>query len=486
MLQALEQQGYTQPFAIQESSIPLSLAGNDLIAQAPTGSGKTLGFGIPTIEHIYAENQSHPAPQVRALIIVPTRELCAQIYTELSALTSDITAITAQQGSSVPIGLAAVYGGIPMAKQLPDLHKAHLVIGTPGRILDLIHEKQLDLSHISTLVLDEADEMLDLGFLPDIKNILGHIPAQKQTMLFSATMPDEIIKLSHEILQRPTHIHVPREDNEIIASTTTQYVYRTHNLDKDELLTKVLYTPNRGNTIIFSRTKRTAAKLADFLNHRGFAVSAIHGDLVQTVREQQLQQFKNGKTTILVATDVAARGLDIDDITHVINYQCPDDVNTFIHRIGRTSRAGKSGTAITFIEWEELDKWKDINSALNLSFHDPVETYSSSEHVHEDLNIPRDNAELQEKMYSPSASPGTKKTTRSGGSARSHHRSSSAGNTTPRKRHRARRIRVSDESPTSVNKEEKTLASSAEKATTRRPARKRQRTISVDTSSKAH
>src|SRR6476660_5555807 len=232
--------------------------------------------------------------------------------------------------------------------------------------------------------------MLDLGFLPDMERVLAMVPTVKQTMLFSATMPGPILTLARTFMSQPTHIRAELAAEGATHTLTKQYVYRAHALDKVEMLARVLQARDRGLTMVFTRTKRTAAKVADELTERGFAAAAVHGDLGQGAREQALRAFRSGKVDVLVATDVAARGIDVDDITHVINYQCPDDEKTYLHRIGRTARAGKSGVAITFVDWDEAGRWMMIDKALDLGFGEPEETYSSSDHLYEELDIPRD------------------------------------------------------------------------------------------------
>ena len=263
------------------------------------------------------------------------------------------------------------------------------MVGTPGRLIDLAQQGPRP-RHVRSLVLDEADEMLDLGFLPDVEKIVRRIPAGRQTMLFSATMPGAIIALARRYMHHPTHIRAvdPDDDGQTVKAVE-QHVFRAHAMDKPEMLARILQAEGRGLTLVFCRTKRTAAKVADDLADRGFAAAAVHGDLGQGAREQALRAFRNGKVDVLVATDVAARGIDVDDVTHVINYQCPEDEKTYVHRIGRTARAGKKGIAVTFVDWDDMPRWGLINKALGLGFAEPEETYSTSDHLYEELDIPR-------------------------------------------------------------------------------------------------
>ncbi|MPY78569.1 MAG: DEAD/DEAH box helicase [Actinophytocola sp.] len=374
IVRALTEAGIERTFAIQEMTLPLALKGEDVIGQARTGTGKTLGFGIPALQRLTLPGDGTP----QALVVVPTRELCLQV-------THDIH----DAGKHLGVRTLAIYGGRPYEPQIEALRAGvDVVIGTPGRLLDLAEQRHLVLGKINTLVLDEADEMLDLGFLPDIERILRMVPEQRQTMLFSATMPGPILTLARTFLHQPTHIRAEQVDDTAIHERTTQFVYRAHALDKTELLARMLQADGRGRTMIFTRTKRTAQKVADDLTERGFAAGAVHGDLGQGAREQALRAFRSAKIDVLVATDVAARGIDVTDVTHVINYQTPDDEKTYVHRIGRTGRAGKTGVAITLVDWDETPRWKLISDALNLGVDVPVETYSTSAHLFADLGIP--------------------------------------------------------------------------------------------------
>ncbi|MCH9720928.1 MAG: DEAD/DEAH box helicase [Actinomycetia bacterium] len=386
IVRALAEQGIENAFAIQELTLPLALAGDDLIGQARTGMGKTFAFGVPLLHRLTAEGEPPLDGTPRALVVVPTRELCLQVFNDLTGAAKHLKA---GQDRGRALSVVSIYGGRPYEPQIESLQKgADVVVGTPGRLLDLAQQGHLRLGGLSVLVLDEADEMLDLGFLPDIERILRQTPATRQSMLFSATMPDPIITLARTFMNQPTHIRAEGVQGAATHDTTEQFVYRAHALDKVETVARILQADARGATMIFTRTKRTAQKVADELAERGFKVGAVHGDLGQIAREKALKAFRAGDVDVLVATDVAARGIDIDDITHVINYQIPEDEQAYVHRIGRTGRAGKTGIAITLVDWDELDRWSMINTALKLECPDPAETYSNSPHLYTELGIP--------------------------------------------------------------------------------------------------
>ncbi|MCX2934379.1 DEAD/DEAH box helicase [Mycobacterium sp. CVI_P3] len=384
IVRALGEQGIEHAFAIQELTLPLALAGDDLIGQARTGMGKTFAFGVPLLHRITTDTERPLSGIPRALVVVPTRELCLQVHGDLVTAAKYL-----QADESRKLTVTAIYGGRPYEPQIEALQKGvDVVVGTPGRLLDLAQQGHLQLGGLSVLVLDEADEMLDLGFLPDIERILKLLPDKRQAMLFSATMPDPIITLARTFMNQPTHIRAEGVQGAATHDTTEQFVYRAHALDKVEMVSRILQAEGRGATMVFTRTKRTAQKVADELAERGFKVGAVHGDLGQIAREKALKAFRNSDIDVLVATDVAARGIDIDDITHVINYQIPEDEQAYVHRIGRTGRAGKTGIAVTLVDWDELDRWSMIDKALKLECADPAETYSNSPHLYEELNIP--------------------------------------------------------------------------------------------------
>lgn len=376
---ALQENGVERVFSIQELTLPIALTGRDVIGQARTGMGKTLAFGVALLDRVFddaaiAELDGTP----RALVITPTRELAVQVGEDL-----------ALAATNTPIRLSTIYGGRPYDEQLAALNDGvDVIVGTPGRLLDLHQRGDLDLSRVAILVLDEADEMLDLGFLPDIQKIWGTLNQPLQTMLFSATMPGQILSLARSMMNKPLHIRAEATESSQVHDTTKQVVFCSHKMDKPEVAARILQADGRGKTIIFTRTKRTAADVAEDLAGRGFAVGSVHGDLGQEARERSLEAFRNGKVEILVATDVAARGIDVDDVTHVINYQTPDDPMTYVHRIGRTGRAGRTGTAVTLVGFDEKAKWKLISDELSLDRPEPPTWFSTSPELAEALDIP--------------------------------------------------------------------------------------------------
>ncbi|GAB3132624.1 hypothetical protein GCM10027057_05100 [Marisediminicola antarctica] len=376
MVDALASKGIVEPFPIQTQTIPMGLGGQDIIGQAKTGTGKTLGFGLPLLQSLGL----NPEPGVKALVVVPTRELCVQVA-------EDLTLAASNRATQI----AAIYGGKAYEGQVEQLKAgAQVVVGTPGRLLDLANQRLLSLKDVKVMVLDEADKMLDLGFLADIEKLFAQTSPTRHTMLFSATMPGPIVALARRFMNRPIHIRATDPNEGLTQANIKHVIYRAHNMDKDEVIARILQAEGRGKTVVFTRTKRAAAKLVEELNDRGFNAAAVHGDLNQEQRERAMAAFKAGKKDILIATDVAARGIDVNDVTHVINHTIPDDHDTYLHRAGRTGRAGKTGIAVTFVDWDDLHKWALINKALDFGQPEPTETYSSSPHLFSDLDIPTD------------------------------------------------------------------------------------------------
>ncbi|HEX6148616.1 DEAD/DEAH box helicase [Nocardioides sp.] len=378
---SLERAGITTPFAIQEMTLSVALLGTDLIGQARTGTGKTLAFGIPVLQRSVAPKDPDyselPQGKPQALIVAPTRELALQV-------SGDLALAGADRGMRV----LTVYGGVGYDTQLDALKEGvDIVVGTPGRLIDLADRRALDLSHVHALVLDEADEMLDLGFLPDVVKLISKTPETRQTMLFSATMPAAIVALARTHMRHPMNIRAESSYENATVPATAQFIYQVHDLDKPEIIGKVLQAEAAGKMIVFTRTKRQAQRVAEDLQERGFKASPLHGDMAQIAREKALTRFREDKIQALVCTDVAARGIDVAGVSHVINYSCPEDDKAYVHRIGRTGRAGATGTAITFVDWADVHRWKMINKTLDLPFDEPVETYSTSEHLLHDQGI---------------------------------------------------------------------------------------------------
>jgi superfamily II DNA/RNA helicase len=373
LVDALASKGILEPFPIQEQTIPIALTGQDIIGQAKTGTGKTFGFGLPLIQAL----GQNPEPGVKALIVVPTRELAVQV-------TEDIVLAA----SNRPTAVVSIYGGKAYEGQVDAIKAgAQIVVGTPGRLLDLASQKLLSLADVKVMVLDEADKMLDLGFLPDVERLFSQTSPTRHTMLFSATMPGPVVALARRFMNKPIHIRATSPDESITQANIQHFVYRAHSLDKDEIIGRILQSEGRGKTVIFTRTKRQAARLQEELTDRGFQAGSVHGDLSQDARERAMASFKAGKHDVLIATDVAARGIDVDDVTHVINHTIPEDDKAYLHRVGRTGRAGKTGIAVTFVDWDDLHKWALINKALEMGIPEPAETYSSSPHFLKELSI---------------------------------------------------------------------------------------------------
>lgn len=337
LLSSIERSGFEEATPIQEATIPLALAGRDVIGQAQTGTGKTAAFGLPMLEKIDPKNHV-----LQGLVIAPTRELAIQTQEELYRL-----------GRDKKIRVQAVYGGADINRQIRQLKdRPHIVVGTPGRMLDHINRHTLKLSTVETLVLDEADEMLNMGFLDDIEAIIEKVPATRQTLLFSATMPAEIKRIGVQFMQNPEHVRI--KTKEMTADLIEQFFVRAKEYEKFDIMTRLLDVQTPELTIVFGRTKRRVDELARGLEARGYKAEGIHGDLSQQKRMSVLRAFKKGDLDILVATDVAARGLDISGVTHVYNYDIPQDPESYVHRIGRTGRAGKGGVSVTFVTPNEM------------------------------------------------------------------------------------------------------------------------------------
>ena len=335
--------GYTEPTPIQAALIPVMLTGVDVIGQAQTGTGKTAAFALPIL-HNLESNQRH----VQALVLAPTRELALQVSEAMG-----------QYGSQLKVRVLAVYGGQPYSPQINQLKRGvDIVVGTPGRLKDLLERKVLNLSEVKTVVLDEADEMLNMGFIEDVETILAATPSERQTALFSATLPPRIRTLADRFMRNPQAVTIKRPTLTVLA--TEQRYYFVNESDKLHAVMNLLEVENMTSVLIFARTRAETARLANELSQRGFPAEAIHGDLDQNARERTLARFRQNQVKVLVATDVAARGLDIDDISHVINYQLPDDPEVYVHRIGRTGRAGKTGIAITLFTPREKRRVREI------------------------------------------------------------------------------------------------------------------------------
>jgi superfamily II DNA/RNA helicase len=368
---ALDAKGITHPFPIQELALPLALDGNDLIGQARTGTGKTLAFGLPLLQRL------DPARKVtQALVIVPTRELCVQVHEDL------------QVGAEKGLTTISVYGGTPYEAQIEALTSGvHVVVGTPGRLLDHLNRGNLDLSEVRTLVLDEADEMLDMGFLPDVERLIEACNDERHSMLFSATMPTEIVKLARRYMSHPTFTRADTEQHET-APNVEQHFFTVHRMDKPRVLARILQSPNRGGAYVFVRTKMMADRLVDELEGLTIPAVAVHGDLRQQTREKNLDRFRDGRADVLVCTEVAARGIDVAGVTHVVNYDCPDDEKMYLHRIGRTARAGQAGVAVTFAEFNEVDRLNVIRKAVGATDTEAKQIFSTSDELTALFDLP--------------------------------------------------------------------------------------------------
>ena len=354
ILKAVKEQGYVDPTPIQEQAIPYALQGRDILGCAQTGTGKTAAFSIPTIQML----KKHYKQSIRSLIVTPTRELAIQIQENITAYAQYTT-----------IRSAVIFGGVPQKPQERILKAGvDILVATPGRLNDLIQQGIIDISHIEIFILDEADRMLDMGFLPDVKRIIAKLPKRKQTLFFSATMPSEIRKLAQSLLHESVSIEVTP------ASTTVekidQSLYYVDKANKKRLLLKLLQKNRVQNALVFTRTKSNANRLAKYLNEYGVTTGVIHGNKSQNARQQALLQFKEGKSRVLVATDIAARGIDVQELSHVFNFDIPNEAEVYVHRIGRTGRAGRQGCAIAFSDCNEAEYVKNIEKLIRM--HIPV------------------------------------------------------------------------------------------------------------------
>ncbi|MFK8242590.1 MULTISPECIES: DEAD/DEAH box helicase [unclassified Facklamia] len=346
LLLSLDELGFEEPTPIQQKSVPVTLEGNDLIGQAQTGTGKTAAFGLPMLNKL-----DNKIKGVQGLVIAPTRELAIQVQEELFRL-----------GKGLRARVYVVYGGSPIGKQIDRLknNAPQIIVGTPGRILDLIRRRALDLTYLQTLVLDEADEMLNMGFIDDIRSIIEVTPPSRQTLLFSATMPNEIRQLAEQFLHNPTHVKI--EAKQMTADLIEQYFIKCRDDEKFDILTRLLDVQMPKQAIVFCRTKKRVDEVGRGLSLRGFNAELIHGDITQQKRTSVINQFRNGEIELLVATDVAARGLDISGVTHVYNYDISQDPESYVHRIGRTGRAGNEGSSMTFVTNNEMPYLRTIET----------------------------------------------------------------------------------------------------------------------------
>ncbi|MDB5111655.1 MAG: box helicase [Mucilaginibacter sp.] len=353
ILRALKTEGYTTPTPIQEQAIPIVLQHKDLLGCAQTGTGKTAAFSIPMLQLLYQDRLQHKEQKtIKALILTPTRELAIQINESLAAY-----------GKHTGLKHLVIFGGVSQGPQTDALRRGiDILVATPGRLLDLINQRFVHLDHVKMLVLDEADRMLDMGFVHDVKKIIAKVPAKRQTLFFSATMPNEIQQLANTILTNPEKVEVTPVSS--TADTIQQELYYVEKNDKRSLLAHILKDKNIKTALVFTRTKHGADKVVKDLVRIGITAEAIHGNKSQNARQRALTNFKNRTTRVLIATDIAARGIDIDELTHVINYEIPNIPETYVHRIGRTGRAGASGIALSFCDQEEIEFLKDIHKLI--------------------------------------------------------------------------------------------------------------------------
>jgi len=364
LLRAIGTQGYSRPTPIQVKAIPVILEGQDVLAGAQTGTGKTAAFTLPLLQRL--SGHAHRGPHPRALVLTPTRELASQVATSVTTY-----------GRHLPLRSTVVFGGVGINPQKDKLRRGvDILVATPGRLLDLIGQGLLSLSHIEILVLDEADRMLDMGFIHDIRRILRLLPDKRQNLLFSATYSSEIKKLADTLLNRPVLIEVARRNT--AAQTVSQSVHMVEREDKQRLLAHLIHSCDWHQVLVFTRTKHGANRLSEQLSRDGITAAAIHGNKSQTARTRALQEFKSNKIRVLVATDIAARGLDIERLPHVINYELPNVAEDYVHRIGRTGRAGSNGAALSLVSAEEYKLFEGIQKLLRQRI--PITTVEGFEH----------------------------------------------------------------------------------------------------------
>lgn len=384
LLDALTNEGYTNPTPIQQEAIPIALAGKDLLGCAQTGTGKTAAFALPILQLLHTAPQEKGHRKIKALILTPTRELAIQITESFMAYGKHI--------NLVPI---VIFGGVPQGAQVKALRAgADILIATPGRLLDLMDQKIIHLNDITHFVLDEADRMLDMGFIHDVKKVVGRLPQKKQTLFFSATMPPEIQKLANSLLVKPEKVEVTPVSSTV--EKIDQSIYFVDKPDKKKLLPYILKGKGVKSAIVFTRTKHGADKVVKDLSREGIRAEAIHGNKSQNARQRALTAFKNGDIRVLIATDIAARGIDIDALSHVVNYDLPDVPETYVHRIGRTARAGANGTAISFCDAEEMSELKAIQKLIGLQI--PVvdnHPFPSAESGKVKINLPKNKDVVQ-------------------------------------------------------------------------------------------
>jgi ATP-dependent RNA helicase RhlE len=389
ILQAVSEQGYKTPTPIQQQAIPVVMAGRDILAGAQTGTGKTASFTLPLLQLLTAMPTGQRPRPIRALVLVPTRELALQVYESIRTY-----------GKHLPLFAEVIYGGVNINNQIRNLRRGcDIVVATPGRLLDHVQQKTIDLSKVKILVLDEADRMLDMGFIQDIRKVIALLPRQRQTLLFSATFSAEIKTLAGQLLNNPALVEVARSNATVDA--IAQRLYPIKREYKRELLSYLIGNGNWQQVLIFVRTKHGADRLAKQLAQDGIRTSALHGDKSQGARVKALELFKNGKVTALVATDIAARGLDIDQLPHVVNYDLPAVAEDYVHRIGRTGRAGATGEAISLVSADEAKLLQAIEKLLKM----PIPRVADTGYEAESLSV----ADMPKKVASTANNPGPKR-----------------------------------------------------------------------------